>query len=206
MTQFRIPATRFVPFFRPQTGSQGLGVILWDQRRRLKRWLPWGIGSLLITLNWTSDWPLVVATGVGVVSFKFIYPLLEQSAAGQRQDWQKWLEGPQRQLAVAGGTGGLAVMVTYLLAKVWLEADAPWFATTLVLQGLVGCALLALLVRHHTRSPRFPTALPSSVSAPYPCVLEAALHDLTHGNPLHKRLALRQIRQLIQQSPLSPQM
>jgi hypothetical protein len=149
------------------------------QRPDLKRALLPGaiaIGSLAL-LAW--NWPLALALGAGVAMMALVY-------LSQNWDWQPWVRslqpwiaGANRLVLVAVALGGLAMVGTYVMTAIWLEAGG-WVAIALGLQGLV--LLLLVLIQ----------GLGLGRTEPIDR-LEQSLLDLTHADPLHRLLALGQL-------------
>jgi hypothetical protein len=134
------------------------------------------IGSLAL-LVW--NWPLALALAAGVAMMALVY-------LSQNWDWQPWVRslqpwiaGANRLVLVAVALGGLAMVGTYVMTAIWIEAGG-WVAIALGLQGLV--LLLLVLIQ----------GLGLGRTEPIDR-LEQSLLDLTHRDPLNRLLALGQL-------------
>jgi hypothetical protein len=167
--------------------------------RLIRRWGPWTAGSLAVTLLWSSEWRLLLATGLGIGSVKIIFWLLTHRESLQRLNWRQSLHTPQTQLLIAGGSGGLVALGTYLATMVWSEVNNPWIASGIILQGLGSLATVGLLV--------WQTSKPERLRADWGTVSEFdhCLHNLVNGDRLQKLVVLRQLSQLSQSQRLNRQ-
>jgi hypothetical protein len=167
--------------------------------RLIRRWGPWTAGSLAVTLLWSSEWRLLLATGLGIGSVKLIFGLLTHRESLQKSNWRQSLHTPQAQLLIAGGSGGLVALGTYLATMVWSEVSNPWIASGIILQGLGSLATVGLLV-WQTSKPASSRAYLATVSE-----FDQGLQALAHGDRLQKLVALRQLGKLSQTQRLSRQ-
>ena len=167
--------------------------------RIIRRWGPWTAGSLAVTLLWSSEWRLLLATGLGVGSVKIIFWLLTHRDQLEKLNWRQSLPTPQAQLLMAGGSGGLVALGTYVATMVWSEVNNPWIASGVILQGLGSLATVGLLV-WYTSKPAPSRAYLAMVSE-----FDQGLQALAHGDRLQKLVALRQLGKLSQTQRLSRQ-
>ncbi len=170
------------------TEATTLGSTVFNNRF-IYRWGPWSGGAFLVTMLWATEWRLILATGLGIGSMRLVYWLLTHGKDIQSQPWRKSLASPQGQLVLAGGSGGLAAMGTYMASMVWSAVDNPWLATGIILQGLGSAVTVGLLLwqRGKSQSPKLLTATVSD--------FDHCLHSLAHGDRLQKLIALRQLKQ-----------
>ncbi|MFN9173250.1 MAG: hypothetical protein ACK58N_01685 [Synechocystis sp.] len=165
----------------------------------IRRWGPWSAGSLAVTLLWSSEWRLLLATGLGIGSVKIIFWLLTHRESWQGLNWRQSLQIPQTQLLLAGGSGGMVALGSYLATMVWSEVNNPWIASGIILQGLGSLTTVGLLV-WHTSKPDSPRAYLGTVSE-----FDQCLHTLANGDRLQKLVVLRQLSQLSQSQRLNRQ-
>ena len=103
------------------------------------------------------------------------------------QKWRKFLVGSNRQLVLAVGAGASGAFGTYLAASVWTDAENRWLATSIILQGLVSLATLALLI----------WSLRSQKANSQETKLDSLLEDLSHSDRLKRLVAIRQLTRLL---------
>lgn len=139
------------------------------------------------------NWQLLLALGVGIGVMAWVYAL-------QKLDWQAWtrrihhwFSGPKKLLLLSVGTGGFAMLGTYMTAMIWEDAHNPWLASSLFLQGVGMMVLLALLAAQvlGREGDRFDVSFDQS------------LENLAHPEPLKRLLAVRQLNRLLGQATLN---
>lgn len=133
------------------------------------------------------NWKLLLAIGVGVLVMLLVYWM-------QDWDWQiPWLEirrflnGSNRQLTLAVGSGGIATLSTYMTAAIWIDSDSPWIAAGAIVQSFGTLLTLVLLVW------QIVIANASRDEAQ----LEQLLTELTEVDPLKRLIAVRQMTRLV---------
>lgn len=147
-----------------------------------------GLGLTL--LLWQTDGPLMVATlsGVGtIVLLSRWQRRLLTLWQDLRQQVQQWLHHPFA-LTVAGGL--IACLGTYTLLHVGQHTEDPWLVTALGILGLLLVGVIALLgtimgqlqQQHQTQQ------------------LSQWFADLTHPQPLHRLVAIRQLARVLRNS------
>ncbi|WP_448572121.1 hypothetical protein [Trichothermofontia sp.] len=150
------------------------------------RWLlagTLGVGMLL----W--NWQLSLSTSVGVGVMLTLYMAQSRQWQTHWQSLKRFLRGINRRLLLAVGGGGLATLSTFLAIAVWSEADHPWTAASLILQGWVILLTCGLVVWQIGLRPE--TAIAPS--------LEQDLMALTQADPLQRLITVRRLgRQLPQ--------
>ncbi|MDM7326412.1 MAG: hypothetical protein P3X23_004745 [Thermosynechococcus sp. Uc] len=143
-----------------------------------------GIGLLL----WQTDGPLMIATlsGVGTI---FLLSRWQRRLLTLWQDLrrqvQQWLYHPFA-FTVAGGA--LACLGTYTLLHVGQHTADPWLVVALVLLGLLLVGVIALL---GTTVGQLQQQHQSQQVSQY-------FTDLTHPQPLHRLVAIRQLARVSQ--------
>ncbi len=133
------------------------------------------------------NWKLLLALVVGVSVMLLVYSM-------QKWDWQlRWLEiqrflnSPNRRLALAVGSGGIATISTYMAAAIWVDSSSPWIAAGAIVQGLGTLLTLILLVWQiinfygNREEDNF----------------ERLLLNLTAQDPLKRLIAIRQLTKFI---------
>ncbi|MBD2091048.1 hypothetical protein H6F67_14435 [Microcoleus sp. FACHB-1515] len=108
----------------------------------------WLMALTLIAALWLWNWPLVLATLIGLVSMVLAYGVQQYRWQDwQSEVWQKLWSRSNRQLTISVLLGGIATIATYIAAMVWLAADNGWLAAGTILQGLGTLAAVLLLLR-----------------------------------------------------------
>ncbi|MGA1621708.1 MAG: hypothetical protein ACO36E_03150 [Synechocystis sp.] len=167
--------------------------------RTIRRWGPWSVGALAVSLLWSSEWRLLLATGLGIGSVKLIFWVLTHRESLRGLNWRQSLHQPQTQLLLAGGSGGLVALGTYIATMVWSDVNNPWIASGIILQGLGSLTTVGLLVGHIGKTAASPATLGNGSE------LDHCLHTLANGDRLQKFVALRQLAQLSQSQRLTRQ-
>ena len=135
-----IPASQF-----PQLSQK---LIRQFNRYRRRQWWGWLFAgsALMAMLLWHPK--LVLATLIGVAVMLAAYFLQQWDSKSFIRQWRRFLSGPNRYVAVAGVTGGMAAFSTYMAVSIWVESQNHWLATGMILQGLGTLATLVLLGWH----------------------------------------------------------
>jgi hypothetical protein len=136
---------------------------------------------LVAMLLW--NWKLLLALAVGIGVMVLAYSI-------QKWNWQlRWLEISQflhsanSRLALAVASGGIATVITYMTAAIWVDAHSPWIAAGIIVQGLGTLLTLILLVWQIF-------SLNSDREENY---LEHLYSNLTQQDSLKRLLAVRQL-------------
>ncbi|HLO86326.1 MAG TPA: armadillo-type fold-containing protein [Nostocaceae cyanobacterium] len=160
------------------------------KRRYLKRISEPGSVLGLLTLivamllwNWRLFLALTVGIGVMVLAYSM-----------QKWNWQfawveirKFFHSANSRLALAVGCGGVAMMITYIAAAIWVDAHSPWVATLAIAQGLGILLTLILLVwqiihlNGHQEQEQ----------------IDQLLNNLIATDPLQRLLAVRQLTKFL---------
>ncbi len=166
-TEFKIGATK-----QRSLQHHNPGVVLW--------FLTIAVAMLL----W--NWKLLLAMSVGVGVMPLVYSM-------HRWQWQQhWLQmhrflhSPNSKLILAVISGGVACMITYIAAAIWVDSSSHWIAAGAILQGLGTLLTLILLVWQiiHFYGERQENHL------------DDLLLNLTATDPLKRLLAVRQLHKL----------
>lgn len=146
-------------------------------------WL-WCLIMAIAMILW--NWQLVLATSTGLGVMLLVYLL-------QKSDWQKYrsqlrqlLAGSNRHVATSVVSGGMAAFSTYMAVSIWLEAQQPWMATGMILQGLGTLVVLSILVWQ----------LIGRQSHRDTVKIDRLLLDLTDTDPLKRLIAVRLLSRL----------
>jgi hypothetical protein len=133
------------------------------------------------------NWKLLLALSVGIGVMLLVYSM-------QKWDWQlrwseiqKFLWGPNRRLALAVASGGIATVSTYLAAAIWVDSNSPWIAAGAILQGLGTLLTLILLVWQ----------IVGFYGNRDEDSFDRLLVNLTESDPLKRLIALRQLTKII---------
>lgn len=161
---------------------------LWQQLthsllKRLDRFR--GPGGWLMALTagvalWLWNWPLMLATLVGLLSLPLAYQLQQQR---QPLWWQKLWSRSNRQLTLSVAAGGLATLSTYMAAIVWQTIENHWLAIGTIAQGLATLAIALLLLHQRTQ---WGSAAGSGEEM-------QMLSRLSTADPLDRLIAIRQV-------------
>lgn len=157
--------------------------------RLLSRWGPWSAGGLTVALLWPSEWQLLLATGCGIGGVKLTFWLLTHRDQLRTLRWLPSLRRPQTHLLAASGSGGMVALGTYLATMVWSDADNPWIAAGIILQGLGSVATVGLLLWQGSK-----LSTPSLHQDQGK--FESSLWLLANGDRLQKLVALRHLSAL----------
>lgn len=149
--------------------------------------------SLVFALLWWLNWKLFLATSVGMSMISFGYLLQNPHWQDYFQKWQNFLDGSNRQLILAVGSGAAGSFCTYLAASVWADAENPWLATGAILQGFASLTTLALLL----------WSLWGRKAKSIEAKLDQLLADLSHSDHLKRLIAIRQLTRLVISNRLS---
>ncbi|MBU7584817.1 MAG: hypothetical protein KAF91_18220 [Nostoc sp. TH1S01] len=139
------------------------------------------------------NWKLLLALVVGVGVMLFTYSTQQWNWQLRWVEIQKLLNGPNRRLVLAVGSGGLATISTYMAAAIWVDSHSHWIATGAILQGLGTVLTLVLLLWQ----------ILSRYSNQEQDVFEQLLLNLTEADPLKRLLAVRRITKFITRQPVN---
>jgi hypothetical protein len=166
----------------------------WHQYQGPGGWLMLATAALALLL-W--NWKLWLAMSVGIGVMMAVYLLQSRDALAQLDRWltqlQSWGQGPQRLLALSVGTGGAAMVGTYMTTSIWADGS-PWVASGLLIEGLglVGMLLFVVVQGLRQRGDRLDSHL------------DSALGQLTEPQSLKRLLAVQQIQRLQERGRLNP--
>ncbi len=133
------------------------------------------------------NWKLLLALLIGVGVMVFVYSMQEWNWQLRWLEIRRFLNGPNRRLALAVGSGGLATVSTYMAAAIWVDSHSPWIATGAIVQGVGTLLTLILLVWQ----------IVSLYGSREEDHLDKLLVNLTEKDPLKRLIALRQITKFI---------
>lgn len=147
----------------------------------------WLLGGTLAVGMVLWDWQLSLSTSVGVGTMLALYMAQSRQWQTHWHTLKRFLRGINRRLLLAVGGGGVATLSTFLAIAVWQEADHPWTAASLILQGLVMVLTCGLVIWHIGFRPE----------ATIVASLEQDLVALTQADPLQRLITVRRLgRQL----------
>lgn len=151
----------------------------------------WFVGSAAVMAMLLWNWRLFAAMGSGLLIMLLVY--LAQAGRWQirRPDWSKFLGGANRSLLLAGGSGAIAMLSTYMAMAIWADSESHWVATGALLQGAGTLAVLILLARQLVDSPL------NQQEAHF----NRLLNDLTHSDSLKRLIAIRQMTRFAVNTP-----
>lgn len=133
------------------------------------------------------NWKLLLALLIGVGVMVFVYSMQEWNWQLRWLEIRKFLNGSNRRLALAVGSGGLATVSTYMAAAIWVDSHSPWIAAGAIVQGVGTLVTLFLLVWQ----------IVSLYGSREEDQLDQLLVNLTEKDPLKRLIALRQLTKFI---------
>lgn len=156
-----------------------------------------GMALLGLLMLWNAKLVLAVVVGLGTMAAAYWLP---------RRDWSPAIaalarprfSGSQRLLLLCVGSGGVAMVGTYMGASIWEHFQDGWLVACLFFQGLAIFGLLGLWLGSERGRSLNPATSPA-------ISLDAALMALAQPEPLQRLLAVRQLHRLGQQQHFSPQ-
>lgn len=149
-----------------------------------KTWL-WGVGGFTVLLLFNPAVVLSLLAGAGMMGLVYV---------GQRRRWRlsssvlrKWWNGIDQTLMLTLASGVLAALGTYMAIAIASDADSPWLATGIILQGIATLGILLFLIWRGLSQPgdRRENSF------------EAILDSLADADPLKRLIAIRQATQWV---------
>jgi hypothetical protein len=159
---------------------------------RLKGSPSWVFGSVAIAVLLLWDWKLLVSIGAGTVVLGIAYAMQQWNWGGFQDVVRQFLASPNRSLAVAVASGGLAALGIYVGVAIWMSTDNPWLALGAIAQGFATLIILAILLGQNLS--RFLNSQERD--------LYEILDYLTDTDPLKRLIAVRQILRLMKNGRL----
>ncbi|NJR65576.1 MAG: hypothetical protein HC772_10085 [Leptolyngbyaceae cyanobacterium CRU_2_3] len=169
----------------------------WQERFQVSQ--GWLIISALLGLLWLWNWQLVLAVGLGLVALVWVY-LVHQGwwTLPKLWNWQKLWSRSNRSLTLAIASGSIVTIGSYLAIAIWRESHHSWLATGIIIEGLMGLAVLLLMVwQMLTRSV-------GQVKIEGDRTTHLLLADLADTDPLKRLIAVRQLTQQATNATLLP--
>lgn len=151
----------------------------------------WFVGSAAVIAMIIWNWKLFSAIGSGLLIMLLVYLAQEGRWQIRRPDLSKWLGGANRSLLLAGGSGAIAMLSTYIAMAIWADSESHWIATGALLQGAGTLAVLLLLARQLIDSP-------VNYQEAY---FNRLLNNLTQADSLKRLIAIRQITRFALNTP-----
>jgi len=161
---------------------------------RLKGPGGWLLSLTVVVAMLFWNWKLLLATSAGILVMLLVYLMQEWDWQVHWSDLRRFLNGSNRQLALAVGSGGMAALSTYMAASIWVESDSPWIAAGAILQGLGTLITLILLVWQ----------IVSRQASRNETKLNGMLTNLTDSDPLKRLIAVRQLTHWGGETQLDP--
>ena len=148
----------------------------------------------IIVAMWLWNWKLLLASGTAVGTMMLVYSMQEWN---WRQFWsevRKFSASPNRRLALAVISGGIAAVSTYMAFSIWVDSDSRWIAVGAILQGLGTLLILILLVWQII-------AFYGDREDEY---IEQLLIQLTDSDPLKRLIAVRRLDKVVRSGHVNP--
>ncbi|MGM3305838.1 armadillo-type fold-containing protein [Anabaena sp. WFMT] len=165
-----------------KTGSQ--------KQRNLKRFSEPGsiLGFLTIIvamLFW--NWKLLLALVSGIAVMSLVYSIPKWNWQLSWLEIRRFLNTANSRLALAVASGGIATVITYMTAVIWVDSPSHWIAASVIVQG-VGTLLTLILLVWQIFS------LQGNQEEEY---LDQLLNNLTESNSLKRLIAVHQLTKFI---------
>lgn len=148
----------------------------------------------IVVAMWLWNWKLLLASSIAVGTMMLVYSMQEWN---WQQFWcevRKFADSPNRRLALAVVSGGVAAVSTYMAFSIWVDSDSRWIAVGAILQGLGTLLILILLVWQII-------ALYGDREDEY---IEQLLTQLTDSNPLKRLIAVRRLGKVVRGDRVNP--
>jgi hypothetical protein len=177
---------------------QGVSVVKQPMTRTLKQQNPylWGLGLGSFTLSLVNG-ALVISAGIGWVAYQQFLTLTPAQWQQLKQQLQRNLplpRSPQQQALVLSGLVGGS---TYTLTALWHSTQSLLVAVVLTGQSAVTLFILAMVLRSPKSSDDQPAVLSHPLATADPMEqLEQRLAQLSHGDPVQRLGAVRQLVRL----------
>ena len=157
---------------------------------------PGGAFALLtfVVAMWQWNWKLLFASSIAIGTMMLVYSMQEWN---WQQFWcevRKFSSSPNRRLALAVISGGIAAVSTYMAFSIWVDSDSRWIAFGAILQGLGTLLILILLVWQII-------ALYGDREDEY---IEQLLSQLIDPNPLKRLIAVRRLDKIVKGDRVNP--
>ena len=111
--------------------------------KKTQKFILYTFSALLFFYMLLWNWPIVIATTLGVGIMTMVYFL--QSYAIPWQIFQQLIQGPNKKLIIASTSGGFAALTTYISTLIWTSSKNPWLAAGTIMQGLGTITLISLV-------------------------------------------------------------
>lgn len=133
------------------------------------------------------NWKLLLALLLGVGVMLLVYSMQEWDWQSRWSEIYKFFNSPNRRLALAVSSGGIATLTTYMAAAIWVDSNSPWIAAGTIVQGLGTLLTLILLVWQ----------IVNFYGNREEDHFDRLLLDLTAQDPLKRLIAIRQLTKFI---------
>jgi amino acid permease len=119
------------------------------RQRNLKRFFESGsiLGFLTIIvamLFW--NWKLLLALAVGILVMLVAYSIPKWNWQLSWLEIRRFLNSANIRLALAVTSGGIATVISYIAAEIWVDSPSHWLAVATIVQGVGTLLTLILLV------------------------------------------------------------
>ncbi len=119
------------------------------RQRNLKRFFESGsiLGFLTIIvamLFW--NWKLLLALAVGILVMLVAYSIPKWNWQLSWLEIRRFLNSANIRLALAVTSGGIATVISYIAAEIWVDSPSHWLAVATIVQGMGTLLTLILLV------------------------------------------------------------
>ncbi|RCJ39203.1 armadillo-type fold-containing protein [Nostoc minutum NIES-26] len=133
------------------------------------------------------NWKLLLALLAGVGVMLLVYSMQEWDWQQRWSEIHKFLNSPNRRLALAVSSGGIATVSTYMAAAIWVDSNSHWIAAGAIFQGLGTLLTLILLIWQ----------IVSFYGNREEDNFDRLLVNLTEQDPLKRLIAIRQLTKFI---------
>ncbi|MBK1987180.1 armadillo-type fold-containing protein [Sphaerospermopsis aphanizomenoides BCCUSP55] len=167
------------------------------KQRNLKRFYEPGsilafLTIIVAMLLW--NWKLLLALAVGILVMLIAYSIPKWNWRLNWLEIRKFLTSANIRLALAVASGGIATVISYIAAAIWVDSPSPWLAVGAIVQGLGTLLTLVLLVWQIFN-------LQVNREEDY---LDELLNNLAETDSLKRLLAVRQLTKFITRKQVDP--
>jgi hypothetical protein len=168
-----------------------------QKQRNLKRFSEpgsiFGFLTIVVTmLFW--NWKLLLALAVGILVMLVAYSIPKWNWQLSWLEIRRFLNSANSRLALAVTSGGIATVISYIAAEIWVDSPSHWLAVATIVQGVGTLLTLVLLVWQIF-------SLQGNREEEY---FEQLLNNLTATDSLKRLIAVRQLAKFSTRKQVNP--
>ncbi|WP_413175612.1 armadillo-type fold-containing protein [Anabaena azotica] len=168
-----------------------------QKQRNLKRFSEPGsiLGFLTIVVTMLFwNWKLLLALAVGILVMLVAYSIPKWNWQLSWLEIRRFLNSANSRLALAVTSGGIATVISYIAAEIWVDSPSHWLAVATIVQGVGTLLTLVLLVWQIF-------SLQGNREEEY---FEQLLNNLTETDSLKRLIAVRQLAKFSTRKQVNP--